>query len=90
MPFEEVVAGLDHDLLTKTPDGLPYKIWQVAQHMRITLNDILQFCIDPSYESPEWPKGYWTEPKEHVSEVEWKNCLDQIKDDQAKFIHLLK
>ena len=33
--FEDAVANLPADLRGKTPDNLPYSIWQLVDHMRI-------------------------------------------------------
>ena len=63
MPSEIV----PHDLLGVIPAGLPYSIWQLVEHIRITQWDILGFSRNPDHVSPEWPKGYW--PKEKAPAI---------------------
>jgi hypothetical protein len=99
--FEDAVDGMPPDLLGERPQELPYSIWQLAEHIRITQWDILEFCRSDHHQSPSWPEGYW--PKEavpgktagekdgageHVA-TRWKKCLAQIASDREKFIGLL-
>lgn len=87
--FEEAVKNIPHDLLGKVPDGLPYSLWQLIEHIRITQWDILEFSRDSAHQSPDWPAGYW--PKEpapaHIADL--KKTIDQIKADRQAFVHLL-
>lgn len=57
--FEDAVKGLHPDLLGKRPRGLPYSIWQLAEHIRLAQWDILEFCKGPHHKSPPWPEGFW-------------------------------
>jgi uncharacterized damage-inducible protein DinB len=42
--------------------GLPYTLWQLLEHLRLTQYDILDFCRNPGYTQLRWPEDYW--PKE--------------------------
>lgn len=42
---------------------LPYTLWQLQEHLRIALWDILEFSRGPGYASPKWPEGYWPAEK---------------------------
>ena len=75
-------AGKDHKLL-------PYNIWQLAEHIRITQYDIIEFCRNPDYGSPEWPKGYWPEKTSPGSKIAWIGTLKQIRKDYEAFADLL-
>lgn len=70
------------------PYGLPYSIWELAEHIRITQWDIVQFCKDPKHQSPDWPEGYWPKEK-NPTEKEWDKCLEQIKSDREEMIDLI-
>ena len=70
------------------PNGLPYSIWELAEHIRITQWDIVQFCKNPKHQSPKWPKGYWP-TKNDPSKEEWEKCLEQIKSDREEMIDLI-
>jgi hypothetical protein len=87
--FEDAVADLPPGLRTIIPEGLPYSIWQLTEHIRITQWDIVEFCLSPDHESPSWPKGYWTKAEDHVTDHAWNASLKQIKDDRQRFFRHL-
>lgn len=68
---------------------LPYNIWQLAEHIRISQYDILEFCRNPLYESPDWPSGYWPKETTPESEEEWLATVTQIKEDNKTFAALI-
>jgi hypothetical protein len=87
--FEDVVENIPADLRgTKVP-GLPYTIWQIVEHLRITQWDILMFSQFATHRSPQWPEGYWVENMEVVDEETWQKSLNQIWDDKELFIALI-
>jgi hypothetical protein len=87
--FEDAVRNVRQDLLGAVPEGLPYSIWQLVEHIRITQWDILEFSRKPDHESPEWPKGYWPAEKAPEHPKDWKRSLDQITSDRKAFVGLL-
>src|ERR1700735_809072 len=70
--FDDAVKNVPHELLGVVPAGLPYSIWQLTEHVRITQWDILEFSRNPDHVSPEWPKGYWPTEKAPDPAREWK------------------
>lgn len=87
--FDDAVAGLSLEDIGKTPDNLPYSIWQLTEHIRITQWDILEFSRDASHKSPAWPEGYWPKETAPADEKTWHNTIKQIKNDLHAFIQLL-
>lgn len=87
--LDAALDGVPFDLLGKQITGLPYTIWQLADHIRIAQWDILEFSRNAKYVSPEWPDGYWPSEIKPASKDEWENCVGQIKSDRASFIKLL-
>jgi hypothetical protein len=87
--FDDAVRDLPHDLLGNIPNGLPYSIWQLVEHIRITQWDILEFSRNPHHTSPHWPDDYWPQEKAPAKSVDWKKSLDQIAADRKAFIALL-
>lgn len=82
-------ADLPAPLRNQPVPGLPYTIWQLAEHIRIAQHDIVEFCLDPAHVSPEWPAGYWPSQTPGADEAGWQATLAQIEHDQQRFIDLL-
>ena len=87
--FEDATANIPLDKLAITPERLPYNLWQLTEHIRIAQWDIVEFCMNPRHQSPEWPEGYWPAAEEKPDHVQWSTCLKQIKADRERFIQLL-
>jgi len=88
--FEDAVKGISLDLVTKIPDNLPYSVWQLVEHIRITQWDIVEFCLGPDHQSPVWPDEYWPEPTDRITKEQWEASLTQIRKDRERFSELLK
>ncbi len=88
--FEQSVKDLPAKLQGEVPKGMPYSIWQLVEHIRITQEDILEFSRDPEYVSPEWPEGYWPKERAPKDAAAWKESLAQIAADRKEFIALLE
>lgn len=89
LSVEDAVAGIDLKLLTVIPEHLPYNVWQLIEHIRITQWDIVEFCLSADHVSPEWPAQYWPEPEEKADQVKLDSSLKQIKADRERFFALL-
>jgi len=87
--FEESVANIPFNLLGIQPNNLPYSLWQLVEHIRITQKDILEFSRNAEYSSPKWPDGYWPLEIAPANENAWQQALEQIQSDRTKFIELL-
>lgn len=88
--FEDAVKGISMELLTRVPEGLPYSIWQLVEHIRIVQWDIVEFCLSPGHQSPKWPDEYWPENPQAVTKEGWEKSLAQIITDRNRFFDLLK
>ncbi len=86
---DDAVGDHPHDLLGAVPAALPYSIWQLVEHIRITQWDILEFSRNPHHTSPHWPDDYWPQQRAPAKSVDWKRSLDQITADRKAFIDLL-
>jgi len=88
--LDEALKDIPFELLGKKPRGLPYSLWQIAEHIRIAQDDILKFSKDSQYQSPKWPEEYWPKELHPATEEEWEKCVSQIKRDRKSFVELLK
>jgi len=88
--LEDALKGIPFDLINKVPEGLPYSIWQIAEHIRIAQWDILEFSRNAKHVSPEWPKGYWPASSSVANKHDWEKCVSQIINDRESFIELIQ
>ena len=88
--FTDAVKNIPFEDLGKTPEHLPYSIWQITEHIRITQKDILDFSFKKNYTELNWPEDYWPKNAAPQNEEAWKNCIKEINDDLDEFIELLK
>jgi hypothetical protein len=88
--FEQAVADLPAALRNHAVPDVPYTIWHLVEHIRIAQWDIVEFCLNPTHESPKWPEGYWPDKALAVDEAGWQAALTQIEHDQQRFIDLLE
>jgi uncharacterized damage-inducible protein DinB len=80
--YDDAVKDLPAELRGRQPAGLPYSPWQIVEHVRITQDDILDFCRNAHYEEKEWPKEYWPSSPTPGSDVEWETSLTQFRRDR--------
>lgn len=76
IPFED--AG-------KRPRGLPYSAWQLLEHMRFTLSDLLDFTTNPNYQAHAWPDAYWVKDPLPPSEDAWAKSVSALTADLKQF-----
>ena len=88
--FEDAVEGISMDLIAAVPDRLPYGVWHMAEHLRITQWDILEFCLGPGHVSPKWPDEYWPAVGPEVAKEQWQATLSGFRKDRQRFLDLLK
>lgn len=81
--FERAVAGIPAALRGRQPDGLPYSPWQLLEHVRRTQADILDFCVNPSYEERTWPDDYWPAPDDAPAAGAWEQAIEGFRSDRA-------
>ena len=78
--LKSVVDGFPKELYGKKPKGAPHSAWQLLDHIRIALWDIVEFCRNPRHKSPAWPDGYWPKKPEPPSDDAWENSIQSIRD----------
>lgn len=87
--LEAALKGLPTELRGVVPTGLPYSIWQLLDHIRLTLWDMVEFCLHPDHQSPAWPEGYWLKDPIPPSDKAWSECLKAIHSEKDRFTQLL-
>lgn len=80
--FDKIVAGLPRKLQGQTPPGLPYSPWQLLEHIRLTQQDILEFCRNPAYQELHWPDDYWPSSASPPSAGAWDTSVAAFRQDR--------
>lgn len=73
--FASVVDDFPVELRGRVPAGMPHSAWQLVEHTRIALWDIVEFCRDSHHKSPPWPDGYWPKSPAPSSEEAWEQSV---------------
>jgi uncharacterized damage-inducible protein DinB len=90
--LDDAVTGVPFEAQGKVLENLPYSLWQLLEHIRITQKDILDFSdnADGTYKELDWPKGYWPEEALPPDEHAWEKSVAQVRKDRTAFEKLLK
>jgi hypothetical protein len=88
--FETAVAGVSPEHRGQIPPGLPYSIWQLVEHIRLTQRDILDFCCDPEYQERHWPDDYWPPSGAAPDEEAWQSSCAAVAEDRNALARLVR
>ena len=72
------------------PDGFPYSAWQLLEHIRIALNDLLVFSSNSKYIAPKWPDDYWPKKEAPEKPSDWDTSFNAICADLEAFEALIR
>ena len=78
--FRAVVDDFPEDLRGDVPPGFPHSAWELLEHMRIALWDIVEFTKDARHKSPPWPDGYWPPLRTPPQEEAWQQSVRSFVD----------
>lgn len=88
--FEKALEKIPYAALGEPVEGVPYTIWQLVEHMRLSLHEIVEYTKDPTYEGPPWPEGYWPNEQAPASEKVWREAVAQLFSARDEMIALLE
>jgi hypothetical protein len=82
--YAEALPALPPELAGVKIPGSPHTPWQVLEHLRLAQQDILEFCRNPMYVSPEFPEGYWPPEETPSDPAAWgKSCSSFLQQLEA-------
>ena len=84
-----VVDDFPEELRGAKPAKAPYSPWQLLEHIRFTVSDLLLFSTDPKYVAPKWPDDYWR-PENAPQPGEWEASAKALKADFSAFESMLR
>jgi hypothetical protein len=89
LSFETAIKNFPADLRGKRPKGADHSAWELLEHLRIAMNDILDFSINPKYKALDWPAGYWPATATPPDEKAWDKSLRAFRKDLKAFCALI-
>jgi len=87
LTLDEALANLDPKLRNGRAGG-SNSIWAELEHMRIAQEDILRYTLDPKWESPAFPDGFW--PTAESTDQVWQTTVAKFNSDLKEMIDLVR
>ena len=85
---EKALNDIDSAIRLKRPALDVHSIWEELEHLRIAQKDIIEYVLNPSWQSPKWPEGYWPSDNQ-VSEDQWQSSLQDFLNDLDRAVQLV-
>ena len=86
VPIEKAINNLSPAVRNKKPSENLHSIWEELEHLRIAQKDLLQYIINPEWQSPKWPEGYWAKPTTDLSDDQRDKTYNGFINDLNKII----
>jgi uncharacterized damage-inducible protein DinB len=80
----KVLADVEVDKINVSPGHTPYSLWQLAEHIRRTQADILDYMKNPDYKEQHWPDAYWPIADQEASLQEWQQTAQSALADLSE------
>ena len=87
---EAALDGISPPFRNVRPAASVHSVWEELEHMRLAQEDILRFTIDASWNSPEFPEGYWPAETESVTDEMWNASVKAFFADLEEFVTLIQ
>jgi len=89
--LDNALSDLTVDVASKVPEGMPYSIWQLLEHIRIAQDDILNFSEDASnYKPMNWPDDYWPEQEAPADQAALEKSIQEVLNGIEKMQDLVE
>jgi hypothetical protein len=89
-PLKDLMANMPYENTGQQVEGFAHTIWELTEHLRLALHDLVEYSKDSHYHSPPWPDGYWPENTGPSSQKEWLETLEQIDSLTEEMISLVQ
>jgi hypothetical protein len=67
-----------------------HTIYEELEHIRIAQEDIIQYMLDRTWNSPPWPEGYWPPQNINVTDEVWDTTKSSFLEDLNKLIKFVQ
>jgi hypothetical protein len=86
---EDALADFPAEKRALKPEGAPHNAWQLLEHTRFALHDLLDFSTNSHYLTPKWPDEYWPKDENPPSSDSWDEAIAGLKADLVEFEKLI-
>lgn len=90
LDFDSAVKDMPFALQGKVPKGGEHSPWQLLEHLRIALWDILEFSRNSKHVSPKWPEGYWPRTQKPSNQAAWKKSATEFRAHLKAMVALIE
>jgi uncharacterized damage-inducible protein DinB len=87
---KQALDGLSPAMRNARPAEGLHSVWEELEHMRLAQEDILRYTLDASWESPDFPEGYWPKEGEEPTEQAWKSSVAAFFADLEEAVKLVE
>lgn len=87
--LERAVSNVPPAFRGQRPTSLPYSLWQLLEHIRLAQADILDYCRNADYTSPNWPDDFWPDEQAPPSREAWQTSIDAVRRDRQNLVQLV-
>jgi len=89
-PLSQLFETIPYEITGEKAEGFSHTVWELAEHIRLALHDLVEYSKDSHFQSPPWPEGYWPEKPEPRSKTEWHETITQIRKAMDEMIELVE
>ena len=90
LDFDAAVKAMPLALQGKVPKGGEHSPWQLLEHIRTALWDILEFVRNSNHVSPKWPEGYWPAKASPPSKSAWNKSVAEVRKLMKEMVSLVE
>ena len=88
--FETAIQDFPSAHYNTKPPNLPYSLWHLLEHLRITQADILDYIENPHYQYLKHPDDYWPPPDALADSAAWQRTIDDYLADRAALVAIVQ
>lgn len=77
--FDEAIKDIPPEYYGAPVKNIPYTLWRILQHMKISQADILDYIQNPEYQELSWPEEYWPQEKAPPNKAAWTKSVTQFR-----------
>jgi len=87
--FDEAVRGFPVGLRGRIAAGVPHSPWQILEHLRLALWDLVEYSRKADHVSPKWPEGYWPAAAAPPQERAWDRSVAAYRRHRREMARLV-